>query len=385
MAGPISHGVYDYQLLRGETGPLVYPGGFVWLFGALRWFAGGDGSDVRVAQWVFLGVYMGTLMIILALYAIARPKYMSPWASVLLVVSKRAHSVYMLRLFNDCWAMFFLYAAILLYVLATKYKKEFCWTIGCVLYSIAVSIKMNIFLTAPALLLLLLMHGGIMFAATQIFVCAVVQLLVGAPLLLLHPVNYIKGAFGGFGDLKHKWTVNLKFMPEDLFLSRWTTVLLLGSLVVMLVVFFIFKWTSPKERGLLLKGCPGLMAPERVLTTMLTCNFVGIVFSRSLHFQFHCWYFHALPLLLWRAAVPTPVKLMLFALLEYAWSWGLTDDTSTAASALALQCAHSVLLIGLLASPMSYYFISTSPAQNQFELESQGALTNADSKSAKTD
>merc|ERR1712166_797814 len=157
VAGPLSHGVYDYQLLRGETGPLVYPGGFVWLFGALRWLAGGDGSDVRVAQWVFLGVYMGTLVIILALYAISRPKYMSPWASVLLVVSKRAHSIYMLRLFNDCWAMFFLYAAILLYVVAIKYKKEFCWTIGCVLYSLAVSIKMNIFLTAPALLLLLLL------------------------------------------------------------------------------------------------------------------------------------------------------------------------------------------------------------------------------------
>ena len=55
---PMVDGVYDYTDLRGETGPLVYPAGFVWLYGALRSVAGGDGSDVRVAQWIFAGVYV---------------------------------------------------------------------------------------------------------------------------------------------------------------------------------------------------------------------------------------------------------------------------------------------------------------------------------------
>ena len=34
---PLPQGERDYALLRGDTGPLVYPAGFVYLFSALRW------------------------------------------------------------------------------------------------------------------------------------------------------------------------------------------------------------------------------------------------------------------------------------------------------------------------------------------------------------
>jgi len=33
----VENGEYDYAKLKGGTGPLVYPGGFVWIFMMLKW------------------------------------------------------------------------------------------------------------------------------------------------------------------------------------------------------------------------------------------------------------------------------------------------------------------------------------------------------------
>ena len=506
VEGPVVRGEFDYSKLRGETGPLVYPGGFVWLFGLLRWIAGGDGSNVRAAQWVFLGCYLATHACVLATYGLARPRYMPPAACLLLVLSKRLHSVYVLRLFNDCWSMLFLYAAVLLFALAAprdrgvekkqgrrktekakaKAKERvimsslrWCfWALGCVLYSFAVSIKMNIFTFAPALLLLMLLAGGARFALVvslwsflsfasvwlayllvtlsltclclgfqqcerqNIVLCALVQLAAGSPFLATFPVEYIRGAFGGFGDLKQKWTVNWKFLPESVFLSSpWFSLGLNSLLFVSLMAFFFFRWSTPGEQSAvtgsvhaeLLCGAgegpvlekiggegedeegkathaqvrsskrlrsrangrgknsksrsrskskskssarkvngnkttststtattswwpaplAGTVSAERVAATMFACNFVVMCFARSLHFQFYCWYFHALPLLLWRAtALPLATKFVVFALLEYAWSYGLDAATgsSTPISSVALQIAHVTMLAGLWVS-----------------------------------
>lgn len=103
VEGPIERRELDYAELRGETGPLVYPAGFVYIYGALRLLYKPD--DVRAVQWVFAGVYLMTQALVMAIYLRASPKRMPPWALVLLCLSKRMHSLYVLRLFNDCWAM----------------------------------------------------------------------------------------------------------------------------------------------------------------------------------------------------------------------------------------------------------------------------------------
>lgn len=97
----------------------------------------------------------------------------------------RIHSIFVLRLFNDPIAMTFLYISIVFLL-----RRQ--WTIACILYrfnknefiyliifllffSLAVSIKMNIILMAPALFIILLLSVGLQATFKNIFYCALLQ------------------------------------------------------------------------------------------------------------------------------------------------------------------------------------------------------------------
>ena len=45
----VSNGTYDYSQLRGDTGPLVYPAGFVWLYMGLYYITS-QGTNILLAQ-----------------------------------------------------------------------------------------------------------------------------------------------------------------------------------------------------------------------------------------------------------------------------------------------------------------------------------------------
>lgn len=220
---------------------------------------------------------------------------------------------------------------------------------------------MNILLFAPGLLYLLLEAGGIHGAVGHIALCALVQLALGAPFLYTNPLAYIGGSLRGFGDLNQKWSVNWRFLPHDVFHSRSFVLVLLAAHLAALALLATFRWSSHVTGGLRAAtnrwrkgGSFRLINPEQTLTVLLSANFAGVVFSRSLHFQFYCWYYHALPLLLWRAPrLPLPLKLSIFVLLEYAWSYGLDRSTgsSTPQSALALQLAHVLTVFAVWVAP----------------------------------
>jgi alpha-1,3-mannosyltransferase len=67
-----------------------------------------------------------------------------PYIFPLLVLSKRLHSIYMLRCFNDCFAVLALFLAIYLYQ-----KKQ--WTLGSSIYAFGLGIKMSLLLALPGI------------------------------------------------------------------------------------------------------------------------------------------------------------------------------------------------------------------------------------------
>lgn len=174
-------GERDYVNLKGSTGPLVYPAGFVYIFAGLRALTS-QGTDILAAQCIFVGVYLLNLLIVFAIYF--KGGKVPALLCAALVLSKRIHSIYMLRMFNDCIAVLLGHMAIYLFC---KHR----WRLGSLLYSLAVSVKMNMLLYAPGLLLVLLLGTNTYEAFTCIALCGAVQLLLGLPFLTAHPVSYI--------------------------------------------------------------------------------------------------------------------------------------------------------------------------------------------------
>ena len=173
--GGYLQGERDYRELRGDTGPLVYPAGFVYIYASLKTLTGGD---IFLGQCAFVGVYVIHLAIVLGVYAQAR--CVPPWALLTLCLSKRVHSIFVLRLFNDCFAMAFAYLAVCLF-------QRGRWVIGCVVFSLGVSVKMNVLLMAPPLLVLLVGGERSTVAFTAVVAVLLTQLAVGYEFLVTYP------------------------------------------------------------------------------------------------------------------------------------------------------------------------------------------------------
>jgi alpha-1,3-mannosyltransferase len=389
-------GERDYVNIRGDTGPLVYPAGFLYLYGWLKSLAvSGSGStldhsadllvldgstsaeSIRRIQWVFCVFYLLNSVIVLSLYQSVllrirqthdinqQPsrKTIAVWswriAMGITCLSKRLHSIFVLRLFNDAPAIMMLHLSMFLFACCDA------WSLGCVVFSLAVSIKMNILLFAPGLLLLLLQKNqSILGTIKHLSTCALVQLIIGWPFISTYPVSYIKKAFEFDRVFFYKWTVNWKFLPEELFVSKiWASLLLichLGTLVLLVI-----KWCSAsnKQRGAAKtrewmcwrkSSRDNLqLSPEYIIYTMFVSNYVGIAFARTLHYQFYCWYYLSLPTMHWMTMGPMATTISLQATIHVASSLiaifgnevAFNVFPATWLSSIVLQLSHAFLLI----------------------------------------
>ncbi|XP_068659583.1 dol-P-Man:Man(5)GlcNAc(2)-PP-Dol alpha-1,3-mannosyltransferase [Aristolochia californica] len=354
-------GERDYENLEGDTGPLVYPAGFLYVYSAIQFITGGE---VYPAQIIFGILYVINLGIVFFVYV--KTNVLPWWAFCLLCLSKRVHSIFVLRLFNDCFATTLLHAS-LAFLLSEK------WHLALIIFSGAVSIKMNVLLYAPSLLLLMLKGMRIGGVISALLAAASVQIFLALPFLLSHPISYISRAFNLGRVFIHFWSVNFKFVREEIFVSKEFAIILLILHLVILTAFSHYKWckheggifrflSSRIFSGKLASSSAQFLAYEakvlnvnHIVTLMFVGNFIGIIFARSLHYQFYSWYFHSLPFLLWKTRFPTPIRLILFAGVELCWN----IYPSNVYSSFLLFCIHLTILLGLWFAPSECPYVDS--------------------------
>ncbi|KAJ1802313.1 dolichyl-P-Man:Man(5)GlcNAc(2)-PP-dolichol alpha-1,3-mannosyltransferase, partial [Coemansia sp. RSA 2599] len=334
-------GERNYMHLKGDTGPLVYPAGFVWIYQALFHLTDG-GSNIRLAQYVFMAIYIATLVVVLAIFKATR---MPPALLALLVVSKRVHSIYVLRLFNDTVAMLFAYAAVYAMVSSKGVSR-----LSAALFSLGVAVKMNVQLMLPGAAFIWWRQGGAVAVLTQVLIIAATQAILAAPFLASHPKEYLLRAFDFGRQFDFTWTVNWRFVGRDVFLSQQWSASLLAAHLALLAILGLALWPrlsqnsawSIIKRGIKPARNARTCGPsaDEIVAVVFTSNFVGIVCARSLHYQFYSWYFHMLPYLLYIAQLHPAASVAVWLAVEYAWN----VYPSTAFSSLTLLAAHVLLL-----------------------------------------
>ncbi|KIP08176.1 glycosyltransferase family 58 protein [Phlebiopsis gigantea 11061_1 CR5-6] len=335
-------GERDYAMIEGPTGPLVYPAGHLYIHQVLYAITS-HGTNLKTAQQIYGLLYIASLCLTCAIYR--KSSNIPNWVLILLPLSKRLHSIYVLRLFNDCWEVLGSQAAVLAFASGND-------ALGVLLFSAAISVKMSALLYLPGILVVLFRRRGMLFTMVSVAGLVLAQVALGWPFLQGNSRSYLKLAFEFSRQFLYKWTVNWRFVSEETFLSTaWSRSLL--TLHLATLVAFGFTWcrhdggvVSVISRGIRKPVSSPSLVPltaDHVATILFTSNLIGIAFARSLHYQFYSWYAYHLPFLAWRTRYPVPIKLVLLLGIEYAWN----VYPSTPLSSGGLCAANLVLLAGV--------------------------------------
>ncbi|KAI2626249.1 glycosyltransferase [Xylaria nigripes] len=344
-------GERDYTVIKGRTGPLVYPAAHVYMYTTLYHMTN-EGENIFLAQNLFALLYMATLAVVMICYWKAKvPPYVFP----MLILSKRLHSIFVLRCFNDCFAVFFLWLTIYLF-------QKRAWTFGSMTYTWGLGIKMSLLLVLPAVGVVLLLGRGFTGSLQLAAIMIQTQYILAFPFLSANAKGYMSRAFELSRQFFFKWTVNWRFVGEDVFLSRSFALGLLAMHAMVLLWFIMNKWLKPAGKPWTAIVAPILrisspfspheelqtsaqVTPEYIMTTMLSANVIGLLFARSLHYQFYSYLAWSTPYLLWRSGAHPLIQYGLWALQE--WAWNVFPSTDVSSGVVVGVLATTVCLVAI--------------------------------------
>ena len=244
---------------------------------------------------------------------------------------------------------------VFLYLSLLSLKKKY-YNLSGILFSFGLSVKMNILLFLPGYALVLLGEIGLMKSLIVGLGVGLTQVMIGLPFLLANYKGYLSKAFEFNRTFDYKWTVNWKFLEENVFYSfTFSRVLLLMHLIT-LSLFLLFKWENGFQGVFNLFLKPGKSRKfDEILFIIFTSNFIGIIFSRSLHYQFYSWYFYTLPYLLWSINLHNLSRILLLGIIEACWN---VYPSCSLVSGILFSC-HIFILICLFTHSLGDRAIKT--------------------------
>lgn len=204
-------------------------------------------------------------------------------------------------------------------------------------YSFGVGVKMSLLLPLPAIGVMLFLARGVQASLKQAWLMLQLQIVIAFPFLSGgNPMGYLSRAFEFSRQFLFKWTVNWRFVGEKTFLSKGFSITLLIGHISTLALFVTIRWLKPSEKpvteliGNALKFQEPLgrmqhaisirVSPNYILTTILTANAIGMLFARSLHYQFYAYIALATPFLLWRSGMHPVLQYTIWGVQEWAWN-----------------------------------------------------------------
>ncbi|CAE6471095.1 unnamed protein product, partial [Rhizoctonia solani] len=251
-------GERDYSKITGPTGPLVQV-----VDDVVEWLPPRNLMEGKIQE-LYAGLYLITMALTFLVYRRAGiPQYVL----LLLPLSKRLHSIYVLRLFN----------------LTTRRGEWYP--------RLAISIKMNVLLYMPAICLTLLLTNGLVLSLFYLSLTFSAVLIPSLTFLEYYPREYeqlrkLNSA------VKKMFTWHLtSFVPEPTFLSAPFAKGLLVCHIALLGAFGFGAWCR-KQGGALVVLERALQNPVKeaavssvtqdyIATVFFTANLIGILCRAS--------------------------------------------------------------------------------------------------------
>lgn len=184
--------------------------------------------------------------------------------------------------------------------------------------------------------------------------------MIGMPFLVNgNARTYFASAFQLSRQFLYKWTVNWRMVPEDVFLSRGFSLTLLACHIITLAFFLNDRWLKPSSNNVIhfLKQYRRALPEDRedhiakrvtpifVMESILGSMAIGLLFARSLHYQFYAYLGWTTPFILWRAGLRPEAVCLIWGIQEVAWL--IFPSTVISSSVVVASLALQVVGLGL--------------------------------------